>query len=77
MCSETVMDYSSYEVLIDIEDVGEAIDRVPIMGECCVPKLSVQESIIPFGECYLRYPYRQVLPERLTPLRSLIECLPQ
>ena len=78
MCSETVMQYTGYEVVMDVKDVGDAIASVPIIAECCVPKLSVWSPVIDFGECYLRYPYRQVLKlfnESGLPAR--FEVLPQ
>lgn len=78
MCSETVMQYAGYEVVMDVKDVGDAIASVPINAECCVPKLGVLSHTIDFGECYLRYPYRQVLQllnESKLPAR--FEVLPQ
>ena len=34
---------------------------LPIRAECAVPKLMLQSPILSFGECFMRYPYKQLL----------------
>ena len=44
-------------ILFDVPGVGEGLHRLPVLGDCCVPKISLNVSSIDFGDCYLRYPY--------------------
>jgi hydrocephalus-inducing protein len=78
ICSETVMKYSGFQLVVDVPDVGEEMGAVDILAECCVPKLSLSNTSIDFGNCYLRYPYKALLKlvnESKLPAR--FEVLPQ
>lgn len=56
----TIQKYNLHLVmdLLDIEDVAA---KIPILCECAVPKISIDQSMLNFGDCYLRYPYETEL----------------
>lgn len=57
--SRTVQRYRT-ELVMDIPGVAERQLVLPLLGECAVPKLSLYSRTMEFGECSLRFPYKQV-----------------
>lgn len=45
---------------MDIPGVAERQLELPLKGECAVPLLSLHSDRMEFGECSLRFPYKQV-----------------
>eukprot|EP00951_Prasinocladus_malaysianus_P003894 scaffold27553_cov35-Prasinocladus_malaysianus.AAC.1 len=78
LCSETVRKYDGFGVVLDVPGVGDELATLPILAECCVPKLGIVNRVIDFGRCYLRYPYKQVLTvTNDSKLPARFEVLPQ
>lgn len=78
ICSQTVMKYDGYQLVVDVPDVGEEMGSATIVAECCVPKLSLSTTSINFGNCYLRYPYKAVLKlANESKLPARFEVVPQ
>jgi len=42
---------------MDLPLVGEAVARIPITAECCVPRVSLLQETLDFGSCFLRHEY--------------------
>ena len=58
--------------------VGEDLLRIPILAECCVPKVSLLADTLDFGECFLRYDYTLTLTlANESKLPAKFEVLPQ
>ncbi|PNH08880.1 Hydrocephalus-inducing protein [Tetrabaena socialis] len=57
--SKTVQRYNT-ELIMDIPGVAERQLALPLVGECAVPKLSLFSRNMEFGECSLRFPYKQL-----------------
>ncbi|KAG2489301.1 hypothetical protein HYH03_012133 [Edaphochlamys debaryana] len=56
--SRTVQRYRT-ELVMDITGVAEKQLCLPLIGEGAVPKLSLFSKTMDFGECSLRFPYKQ------------------
>ena len=51
---------------------------MPIKGECAVPKLSLESAVLPFGDCFIRYPYKRSMKiTNESKLPAKFEVLPQ
>ncbi|EFJ42226.1 hypothetical protein VOLCADRAFT_67248 [Volvox carteri f. nagariensis] len=75
--SRTVQRYRT-ELVMDIPGVAERQLVLPLTAECAVPKLSLYSRTLEFGECSLRYPYKQemrIVNESKLPAK--FEVLPQ
>eukprot|EP00854_Cymbomonas_tetramitiformis_P000766 gene766-1240_t len=75
--SRTVKKYEC-TLCVDVPGVGDGLQHVPILGECCVPKVLLMKEVLDFGECFLRYNYTQ--PLKITndsKLPAKFEVLPQ
>ena len=48
---------TSFEVLVDVESVGNDMLRLPVHADIVVPNITVVHPIIEFGDCYLSYSY--------------------
>ena len=57
LVSTTPRSYEGYSVIVDVPGVGDRLWRVPIFGECNVPRLSLPSPSLDFGPCFLRYHY--------------------
>ena len=50
-----------YTLAADVAGVGEILLSVPIAAECFVSTLQIGQRELPFGDCFIRYPYEQAL----------------
>ena len=46
-------------LVMDVPGVGDALARIPIRAECCVPNLSLSSRTLNFGECFIRHGYAE------------------
>lgn len=75
--SKTVKRYD-YKLALDIPMVGENLHSIPVLAECCVPKVSLMQEVLDFGECFLRYEYTLSLTlNNESKLPAKYEVLPQ
>ncbi|EPY26192.1 hypothetical protein STCU_06275 [Strigomonas culicis] len=44
-------------LLVDIEDVGEAVDSLPVKAACLVPTLKLATNHVSYGSCFIRNEY--------------------
>ncbi|CAD2218118.1 Flagellar-associated PapD-like, putative [Angomonas deanei] len=44
-------------LLVDIEDVGEAVDSIPIKAACMVAPLTLTQNRLGYGNCFIDYEY--------------------
>lgn len=73
-----VMKYTAHMLVLDVPKVREAQLTVPIRAECAVPKIGMASSTLVFGECYVRYPYKQSITLlNQSKLPAKFEVLPQ
>eukprot|EP00906_Rhabdomonas_costata_P023126 RCo033281 len=54
--SSTVQEYSAH-VVVDVEEVGENLDALPVRAVCPMPQVSVSRESLDFGSCFIGYPY--------------------
>ena len=60
LISTTVKAYE-YSLVVDIEGVGENLLSLPIIADCKVPKITVKNKEVEFGDTFVRFPYTQDL----------------
>ncbi|XJO77830.1 hypothetical protein BDV3_002359 [Batrachochytrium dendrobatidis] len=48
-----------FEVLVDIENVGVDMMRLPVFYECVVPEVNIVDTFMDLGDCYLCHGYDQ------------------
>ena len=60
LISTTVKAYE-YSFKVDIEGVGENILSLPITADCKVPKVTVKNKEIMYGDTFIRFPYTEEL----------------
>lgn len=54
--SNTVGEYDT-AIVLDLEDVGDAVDSLPLKAFCMVPRLYLTTNKISFGRCFVGYDY--------------------
>jgi hydrocephalus-inducing protein len=62
--SNTAKKYDGYEVVMDVDRVGDALLRVPIVATCVVPSVSLVQDSVDFESCFVRHPYTRFLSLR-------------
>jgi hydrocephalus-inducing protein len=60
--SQTCKSYDDYTLVIDVDGVGECLKKIPIRATCQVPDISVDILELDFGDCFLRHPYKEMIP---------------
>ena len=55
--SVTVQKYKEYQVTVDIDNVGTQYLALPIMANCIVPEIEIEEKEIDLQQCFLNYEY--------------------
>jgi hydrocephalus-inducing protein len=55
-CSNTVQEYNAH-LVVDIDEVGDNLDSLPIKATCIVPDIVVSRDALDFGHCFVGYPY--------------------
>ncbi|GMH58813.1 hypothetical protein TrST_g5240 [Triparma strigata] len=60
LISTTVKEYE-YSLRVDVEGVGENLLSLPIIAECKVPKIVIKNKEVPYGDCFIRFPYTEEL----------------
>jgi adenylate kinase family enzyme len=58
--SNTLKRYNA-NLVIDVEDVGDSLEVIPIRADCIVPEVLLSSGKINFGDCFIGYPYSQTL----------------
>ena len=48
-------------LVVDVPGVGDALAQIPILAECCVPRISLATDVLAFGPCFVRHEYTQSL----------------
>eukprot|EP00232_Nephroselmis_pyriformis_P008175 CAMPEP_0182895474 /NCGR_PEP_ID=MMETSP0034_2-20130328/25702_1 /TAXON_ID=156128 /ORGANISM="Nephroselmis pyriformis, Strain CCMP717" /LENGTH=2117 /DNA_ID=CAMNT_0025029307 /DNA_START=132 /DNA_END=6482 /DNA_ORIENTATION=- len=75
--SRTLQQYD-YHLAMAIPGVGDAVHRVPVTAECCVPRVELPVDFLDFGTCFLRHEYEQTLRLRNdSKLPAKFEVMPQ
>lgn len=41
--------------------MAENQHTIPIKAECAVPMITLESSVVDFGECFVRYPYKKTI----------------
>ncbi|KAF5830389.1 hypothetical protein DUNSADRAFT_14652 [Dunaliella salina] len=74
----TVQKYTSHHLVLDIPKVADNQLSVAIRGECAVPRITLNNPVLEFGECYVRYPYKQSMRlSNPSKLPAKFEVVPQ
>jgi len=60
LISTTLKEYE-YSLAVDVDGVGKNLLSLPILADCQVPRISVQSREVPYGDCFIRFPYTQEL----------------
>uniref|UniRef100_A0A7S2QVW6 MSP domain-containing protein n=2 Tax=Triparma pacifica TaxID=91992 RepID=A0A7S2QVW6_9STRA len=60
LISTTVKTYE-YSLVVDIEGVGENLLSLPILADCKVPKITVKNKEVEYGDTFIRFPYTRDL----------------
>ena len=60
LISTTVKTYE-YSLVVDIEGVGENLLSLPIMADCKVPKITIKNKEVEYGDTFIRFPYTRDL----------------
>ena len=60
LISTTLKEYE-YSLNVDVEGVGKNLLSLPILAECRVPKIEVASREVPYGDCFIRFPYTEEL----------------
>ncbi|NWR85270.1 HYDIN protein, partial [Furnarius figulus] len=77
LCSNDVGQYN-YQMLVDVDDVGEDVLAVPVTARCVVPQLRLLNTTLNFGQCALKVPYQDTLTiVNDSPLPGCYGVLPQ
>ena len=65
-------------ILFDVPGVGDGLYQLPVLADCCVPKIGLNVSSIDFGDCFLRYPYKATVTLiNESRLSAMFEVVPQ
>ena len=54
--SNTVQEYNAH-LVVDIDEVGDNLDSLPIKATCIVPEVAVSRDQMDYGQCFIGYPY--------------------
>ncbi len=77
ICCPTLQRYT-HKLVLDMPTVMDNAHSIPIRAECVVPRLTLSTTVMSFGDCYLRYPYKQTLRiANESKLPAKFEVLPQ
>ncbi|DAZ93738.1 TPA: hypothetical protein N0F65_007364 [Lagenidium giganteum] len=50
-----------YHLVVGVTGVGSDLLRIPVKAHCLVPEVTIHNTELEFGECFLRYPHKQTL----------------
>ena len=54
--SNTVQEYN-HHLVVDIDEVGDNLDSLPIKATCIVPDIVVSRDALDYGQCFVGHPY--------------------
>ncbi|NXA22511.1 HYDIN protein, partial [Ibidorhyncha struthersii] len=60
LCSNTLKRYE-LALVLDVDGVGKEVSALLLTARCVVPALQVLNPIMTFGQCFLKFPYQQML----------------
>ena len=55
--SNTVQEYNAH-LVVDIDEVGDNLDSLPIKATCIVPDVFVSRDALEYGHCFVGHPYQ-------------------
>lgn len=50
-----------YQLVVGVPGVGTDLLSIPVRAQSLVPELTIEQSDLDFGNCFLRYPHKQTL----------------